>query len=451
MEHHVTLSEMLDARERRVFRQQKLLAQYQMPMICFTMNIPGPIKVSPLIRKGFELGKRYLKEQLDALKIQPAYFAEVDEPTGNEAYYLIDKDVLLVKEITCSIEDGCELGRLFDMDVLNPTGEKTERDQLGLTPRRCMICGGPAKACARSRAHTVEQLQTKTAEILNRAVEHEDASFAARLACRALLYEVCTTPKPGLVDCEGNGSHKDMDIFTFMDSASALWPYFETCTRIGRQTAGCEAPKTFERIRFAGRKAEADMFSATKGVNTHKGAVFSMGILCAALGRLPREQWKHPHIVLKECSAMTKGLVAADFAGLTEENARTAGQKLYVHHRITGVRGQMEQGLPAVKNAGLPALKQGLSHGLSINDAGCGALLALMTAATDTNLISRSSLQTQQETVEEIKNLLAEQPYPDRKTLHRLDKEFTDKNLSPGGSADLLAVCYLLYFLESEV
>lgn len=450
MEYHVTLNEMLDARERRAFRQQELLAKYRMPMVCFTMNIPGPVKNSPLIRRGFELGKQYWKEQLDSLKILPAFFTETSEPTGNEAYYLMDMDSLLVKELTCGIEDGSLLGRLFDMDVLKPNGEKADRQELGLPPRPCLICGGSAKDCARSRAHTVEQLQAKTREILTQAVEKEDAAFSARLACRALLYEVCTTPKPGLVDREGNGSHKDMDIFTFMDSASALWPYFEACTRIGRQTAGQAASGTFGQIRFAGRRAEAAMFSATKGVNTHKGAIFSMGILCAALGRLPREQWKCTDTVLGECAAMAKGLVASDFAGLTEENAITMGQKLYLRHQITGVRGQMEAGLPAVKDVGLPVLKEGIARGLSVNDAGCGALLALVTAATDTNLIARSSLKTQQEITAQVKKLLAEHPYPDREALCQLDSEFVKRNLSPGGSADLLAVCYMLYFLENE-
>lgn len=228
MEHHITLTEMLNARECRAFRQQELLAKYPMPMVCFTMNIAGPVKNNPLIRKGFDLGMKYLNEQLNALKILPVYFTKIDEPTGNEAYYLIDADPLFIKEITCMIEDGSELGRLFDMDVLDSSGEKVERSKLGLPPRPCLICGGPAKDCARSRTHTVEQLQAKTTQLLNDAVKKEDASLAARLACRALLYEVCTTPKPGLVDRNGNGSHKDMDIFTFMDSASALWPYFET-------------------------------------------------------------------------------------------------------------------------------------------------------------------------------------------------------------------------------
>lgn len=451
MEYQVTLTEMLDARERRFAWQQKLLTQYQLPMICFTMNIAGPVKASPLIRNGFELGKRYLKEQLDSLHLQCIYWDEIHEPTGDEACYLVDADPLLLKEITCFIEDDSEIGRLFDMDVLKPDGEKIDRSQLGLAPRRCLICGEPAKECARSRTHTVEQLQAKTRDILMRAVEKEDSILAARLACRALLYEVCTTPKPGLVDREGNGSHKDMDIFTFMDSVSALWPYFQSCTQIGRRTAVFSARQTFLQLRPWGRKGEADMFAATKGINTHKGAIFSMGILCASMGRLPREQWKHPDMVLKECSAMTEGLVESDFSWLTKENAVTMGQKLYLNHGITGIRGQMEAGLPVVKDVGLPALKKGLSMGLDINRAGCGALLALITAATDTNLIARGGLATWQETVSQVRGILAENPYPDLETLRQLDMEFIRKNLSPGGSADLLAVCYLLYFLETEV
>lgn len=451
MEHQVTLAEMLDARERRALRQHELLAQYSMPMICFTMNIAGPVKNSPLIKSGFELGKRCLTLQLDSSHISCHHYEEINEPTGNEACWLLDADPLLIKKITCSIEDDSKIGRLFDMDVLRRDGEKVDRLELGLKPRPCLICGGPARECARSRTHTVQQLQEKTREILTQAVTEEDSSCIARLSCRALLYEVCTTPKPGLVDREGNGSHKDMDIFTFMDSASALWPYFQSCARIGRQTAGLSPQHTFLQIRSRGRKAEADMFSATKGVNTHKGAIFSMGILCAALGRLPREHWRQSDIVLRECAAMTAGLVAADFAGLTRENAVTIGQKLYLEYQITGVRGQMEAGLPAVKDIGLPTLKRGLAQGLDINRAGCGTLLALITAATDTNLIARSSLSVWQETVSRLKQLLKDNPYPDPDTLHGLDREFIEKNLSPGGSADLLAVCYLLYFLENEV
>lgn len=450
MQQEVTLIDMLNARDRRAFTQQNLLKTYQMPMISFTMNIAGPVKNNELIRNGFELGKRWLKERLRAQNITWIHEEEIHENTGNEAYFMISQDPLTIKQITSELEDDSELGRLFDLDVLNKDGEKIDRTELGFPPRTCLICKSPAKACARSRTHTVAELQARTWEILEKAIEDSDAKEAAALACRALLYEVCTTPKPGLVDRANSGSHKDMDIFTFMNSASALWPYFETCVHLGRQTAHLTAPETFQRLRWAGKKAEADMFSATKGINTHKGAVFSIGILCAALGRLPRNSWNCSDTVLDECSAMTKGLTASDFSGLTKETAKTTGQKLYLQYGITGIRGQIEAGFPAVRTAGLPILKQGIAQGLQLNDAGCAALLSLITAADDTNLIARSNIATQQKTVQDLKNLLAHTPFPDHQTLKQIDNAFIEQNLSPGGSADLLAICYLLYFLESE-
>ena len=155
MEPSITLEQMLAAREQRVFRQQKLLKQYGLPMVCFTMNIAGPVKNSPLIRSGFMLGVRYLKERIAALKMNCIHYEETNEPTGNEAYFIIADAPLTIKKITSDIEDETDLGRLFDMDVLKADGEKVERTELGLSPRLCLICGGPARDCARSRAHTV--------------------------------------------------------------------------------------------------------------------------------------------------------------------------------------------------------------------------------------------------------------------------------------------------------
>ncbi len=450
MEQQVSLSEMLDAREQRAARQRRLLETYHETLLCFTMNIAGPVKNGERIRGGFEIGKRRLEDRLRAAKIDWSAREEINEKTGNEIIYVLAQDPLLIKRITVEIEEESTLGRLFDMDVLGPDGTKADREKIGFPGRRCLICGRSAKECARSRAHTVGELQKKTGQILDEAINETDAQEAARRAVSALLYEVCTTPKPGLVDCMNSGSHRDMTIFTFMDSSAALYPYFADCTRIGRKTAAKAPGDTFMKLRRAGKRAEADMFAATKGVNTHKGAIFSMGILCAALGRLPRRRWKSPEVILAECAAMTQGLVAADFAGLTPENAVTTGQKLYLEYGITGVRGQMESGLPAVLNVGLPVLKEGVARGLSINDAGAATLLALMIATIDTNLIARSDIGTQQKTVAELKELLAESPYPERAILEQLDRRFTEKNLSPGGSADLLAICYFLYFLESE-
>lgn len=446
----VSLLEMLDARERRVHHQQELLAQYQKPLVCFTMNIAGPVKDSPLIRRGFARGQQLLRQQFLLAKLTPLHTDAACAPTGCEAFYVLDADPLAIKKFTTDIEDATPLGRLFDMDVLRPNGIKVDREELHLEGRRCLICGGPAKACSSRRIHTVAELQAKTTAILTETLDAWDAATAAQQAVRALLYEVTTTPKPGLVDRRNSGSHTDMDSFTFMSSAASLYPYFEACAKAGRATMDRPAPETFAALRPLGCEAEGEMLDATHGINTHKGAIFSIGITCAALGRLDRSLWKDSARVLAEVSAMTKGLTAQDFAGVTAETAVTAGQKLYVQYGITGVRGQVEAGLPAVLEHGLPALEQGLAQGYDINRAGCGALLAILAHSTDTNIIARSSRKRQLALVDELNALLAQTPYPDEALLAALDDRFIAEHLSPGGSADLLALTYLLHFFRTD-
>ena len=446
----VSLLDMLDARERRVHHQQELLEQYHKPLICFTMNIAGPIKDSPLIRRGFARGQQLLRQQFFRAKLSPLHTDAHCEVTGCEAFYVLDADPMVIKKFTTDIEDATPLGRLFDMDVLRPDGTKVDREELSLSGRRCLICGGPAKVCSSRRIHTVVELQAKTTEILTDTMDTWDAATAAQQAVRALLYEVTTTPKPGLVDRRNSGSHTDMDSFTFMSSAAALYPYFEACAKVGRETMDRPAPETFAALRPLGCEAEGEMLDATNGVNTHKGAVFSIGITCAALGRLDRALWADPARVLAEVSAMTKGLAAQDFMGVTAENAATAGQKLYVQYGITGVRGQVEAGLPVVLHHGLPVLENGLKLGYDINRAGCAALLEILVHSTDTNMIARSSRERQLAWVTRVKELLTQTPYPDEAALMELDDRFIAENLSPGGSADLLALTYLLHFFKTE-
>ena len=450
MAKEVSLLEMLDARERRARRQQELLEQYHKPLICFTMNIAGPIKDSPLIRRGFARGQQLLRQQFFRAKLSPLHTDAHCEATGCEAFYVLDADPLVIKKFTTDIEDATPLGRLFDMDVLRPDGTKVDREELSLSGRRCLICGGPAKECSSRRIHTVAELQAKTTEILTDTMDTLDAATAAQQAVRALLYEVTTTPKPGLVDRRNSGSHTDMDSFTFMSSAAALYPYFEACAKVGRETMDRHAPETFAALRPLGCEAEGEMLDATNGVNTHKGAVFSIGITCAALGRLDRALWSDPARVLDEVKAMTRGLTEWDFRNVTEENAVTAGQKLYVQYGITGVRGQVESGLPVVLHHGLPVLEKGLKLGYDINRAGCAALLEILAHSTDTNIIARSNRERQRALTKMLSELLARMPYPDETVLTELDECFMAENLSPGGSADLLALTYLLHFFKTE-
>ena len=444
----VSLREMLDARERRAEKQRELLGSFQQTMICFTMNIAGPVKNSPLITRGYCLGLGLLRRQLAAAGMEVTHFEEIREKTGNEAIFLVASSSLAVKKITSEIEDSAPVGRLFDMDVLESTGRKTDRQELGKEGRRCLICGGPAAACARSRTHSVAELQAKTTQILEAALLEEDSQCAARLAVQALLYEVAVTPKPGLVDRENSGSHRDMDMFTFLASGAGLYPYFARCVEIGRQ--GGTPEETFRALRAPGLLAEGQMLSSTGGVNTHKGAIFSMGIVCGALGRLERQVWGDSDRVLAECAAMTKGLTARDFAGLTPETARTAGQKLYLRCGVTGVRGQAEAGFPAVGKVGLPKLEAALSQGKSIDQAGCAALLAMLADTVDTNMIHRGGCEQAQAASGQAKRLLEREPFPSAKALEEMNRVFVEKNLSPGGTADLLAMTWMLHFLKEE-
>lgn len=439
-----TLLEILDAREKRAEKQKALLQKYQKPLLCFTMNIPGPVKLDRDIRLGFYVGCRLLDDALRGVKL--LYKEQEQTVTGCQAWYVVELSARELKQIALELEDTELIGRLFDMDVLDTDGSKLSREAMGRERRKCLICENDAAVCARSRAHGLEQLQDRTGFLLYMAARQYHTEYIAVQAWLALQQEVSTTPKPGLVDRNNKGAHSDMDLRHFFVSANALRPYFAQCAQEGYLTRDLSPKETFQKLRPLGMEAEKTMLKATGGVNTHKGAIFSLGLLCAAAGRLSVEDLV-PEKLLGECAGMTQGLVEADLGSVTAESAVTVGEKLYAAYGIAGIRGQAEQGFPAVRDTGLPVLRQGLKQGLSLNDAGCATLLHLLCAAEDTNLIKRGGMETVQQIRQEIRMLLDEDPYPALEKISALDGEFIKKNLSPGGSADLLALTYFLHFL----
>lgn len=450
---NITLEQMLQVREQRAYYQQMLIDKYNKPLVCFTMNIAGPIKNSPIIKRGFNIGLSDLVLQLNRIKAEIIFQDVWDSSTGNEAFLVIDYNGNKLKSLVCDLEDNTPLGRLYDMDVLLPTKpiHKLDRQSIGKSERLCLICHRPAKECSSRRIHSVSDLQKKTQEILIEELHNRHAVTIAELATRSLLYEVAVTPKPGLVDRANSGSHKDMNFYSFLNSSAALWPYFKECAQLGMEYVNSvDLKPLFTRLRKLGMKAEASMLRATENVNTHKGAIFTIGILCAAIGATYPTERMNSNAILKRCSSMTQGLVESDYANVTPANAYTAGQKFYVEYSVTGVRGEMEAGLPAVRDYGLPTLKELLADGKSEDQAGAAVLLTLMAHTTDTNLISRSNRQTQLECAMEAKNIIDNNSCPDTETINEMDIDFINQNLSPGGSADLLAACWLLYFVANE-
>ena len=441
MSQEVTLTQILQAREDRVHLQQSLLREYSCPLICFTMNIAGPVKNSPLIQRGFQEGLQALADALPAEAIRKQHIDRA--VTGCEAMYAVDMDAVQLKQICTAIEESSPLGRLFDMDVLDKTGIKLERSGL----RGCIVCGAPGRGCAARRVHPVSQLQAVTNWILRDHFRLSDAARIAAKATESLIDEVHTTPKPGLVDRRNNGSHKDMDLSHFIASANALEPYFEKCVQIGQDTADQTPQETFLQLRQAGLRAEQAMYQATGGVNTHKGAIYTLGILCGSTGRLwtPETPIADTAAIASQCARMVSNAVDTDFAAA---DGSTAGLRLYKSLGIKGIRGEAAAGLPSVMRIGLPAFREGLCKGLSKNDAGAIALLHLIAKVEDTNLLHRGGSAGAAWAAKSAQKLLEVVPYPAVSMLEALDDAFIARNLSPGGCADLLAVTYFLHSLE---
>lgn len=435
----ISLTEILEAREHRVAVQQELLHRFRKPLICFTMNIPGPVKHTPLIARGFADGCRALLHSLEAANIAVLHWDATENVTGCEAFCVADAPAERLKAMAAAIEDGSPVGRLFDMDVLDIDGQKLTRDTVGGKSRDCIVCGKAGLGCASRRVHSIAELQAATNRLLTEHFAKIDEERFAHLAVSALLEEVHTTPKPGLVDRRNTGSHKDMDLAVFEVSAQTLRPYFAQCFRIGRETADLPPASTFCALRAAGLEAEKAMYAATFGVNTHKGVIYSMGILCGALGRL----WKpeNPAVSIEKLLAECVGLVTESAAADLAKGGDTAGLKLYEKTGLSGIRGEVADGLPSVANIALPAFRQALESGLDRNSAGLRALLQLIAKVEDTNLYHRGGQAGADFAKAQAAALL---PHPTQAQLEALDDTFIEKNLSPGGCADLLAITYFL-------
>jgi len=186
----------------------------------------------------------------------------------------------------------------------------------------------------------------------------------ANLALKSMLYEICTTPKPGLVDLANQGAHNDMNAFTFIDSSIALFPTMYQCTLLGLENCSKLPQENFLKLRQIGRQGEKDMFIVTKGVNTQKGLIFALGIICAASGMLVGQK---KSLTLQKITdtvkAMTTGLVERELKNLkniSQEKNLTAGEILYLQYGVRGIRGEVEAGFPTVRKYSLPAFAESI-------------------------------------------------------------------------------------------
>ena len=403
----ITLLEVLDAREARAFAQKRLLEQYKKPLLGLNMNIAGPVKRSKLIDLAFRVAQMEVRRTLGSAILQEEL---TDAAAGLEAIWVCDLSAEELKSFAITLETKTPVGRLYDLDVIATDGSKLSR----AVPRTCLVCGGPVGPCSRSRAHGLDAIQAATDSLLRDfAAEH-----LADLAVQALLDEVDLTPKPGLVDRRNSGAHTDMDLEMFHRSAHCLRPYFSQAVRLGMEQEQCMRP-----LQQAGLKAEADMLNTTGGINTHKGAVYAFGLLLAALGST----------LIRKSDVFT---VVSDLAhaGLPPEN--THGCAVKARYGASGARGEALAGFPHAR-AAQKALRR---H----NGDPFPALLILMAQVDDTNVLHRGGPEGLRFVQQEASAILAA-PAENRITsLQAMDDACIQRNLSPGGCADLLALALLL-------
>ena len=158
LEYEITLEQILKARDDRAEKQKILINKYHMPLISFTVNMPGIRKKTPLSGKlfweGFQVFDKKLADDGIPLVCQETY----DLLTGYEAYIVADISALALKELTIQVENQHPLGRLWDFDVIERDGRLLSRETLGYPKRKCLLCNEDANACARSRLHSQEDL-----------------------------------------------------------------------------------------------------------------------------------------------------------------------------------------------------------------------------------------------------------------------------------------------------
>ncbi len=263
------------------------------------------------------------------------------------------------------------------------------------------------------------------------------ADRLAQLATDSLIAEAVLTPKPGLVDRRGSGAHKDLSLSLMKISAHTLKSFFKAMALEGwQQPVNVELRETVGRI---GRDAEAKMLSATGGVNTHRGAIWTLGILISGLASIGRD-----------CSEEELSKTCACLANLTDRfcpETPSHGSKVKALYNVPGAREEAQKGFPHVMNVALPALRKARQQGKEEEHCRLDALVALMSTLTDTCVVYRAGLDGLAVMHEGARCVLEAGGMGTESgntAFFAWEKKMLDRNISPGGAADLLAATIFL-------
>lgn len=455
----------------------------------------------------FTLGHRYLIEQA-AKQVERLFVMVVREDCSLFAYAerkaMVEQGVAHLKNVTVidgseyaisqatfptyflkRLDDAADTQMLLDLDLFRrhiaPALGATVRfvgteptDQL---TRRYNQLMHEVLADVRETARLEKEGNAVSASRVRKAMEQGDMStirqlvppttlpyIIAHLATQALQAELDTTPKPGLVDKDNNGAHRDMDYALMQRSIDTLHPYFVKLALLGC----ADALPTHTSIRDIGIEAEKAMLSATNGVNTHKGALFSMGLAVVAAAHEERKIAANEEQILKERNGGEDVLVSlqttikALAASFPDTNGTHGSKAKLLSKGTTAIKGALDnarEGYEMLFAEWLPFYierrKERDAHTLH------KTLLRIMCDLDDTNVIYRTDLATAEEVKQEARALLdsfskahtaedkEKRIAAELLALKDMDKRYTARNISPGGAADMLSLTIFIGSIQT--
>lgn len=440
----------------------------------------------------FTLGHRYLIEQA-AKQVERLFVMVVREDCSLFAYAerkaMVEQGVAHLENVTVidgseyaisqatfptyflkRLDDAADTQMLLDLDLFRrhiaPALGATVRF-IGTEPtdrltRRYNQLMHEVLADVRETARLEKKGNAVSASRVRKAMEQGDMStirqlvppttipyIIAHLATQALQAELDTTPKPGLVDKDNNGAHRDMDYALMQRSIDTLHPYFVKLALLGC----ADALPSHTAIRDAGIEAEKAMLSATNGVNTHKGALFSMGLAVVAAAHEERKIAANEEQILKERNGGEDILVSlqttikALAASFPDTNGTHGSKAKLLSKGTTAIKGALDnarEGYEMLFAEWLPFyIERRKEHDAYTLHK---TLLRIMCDLDDTNVIYRTDLATAEEVKQEARALLDNFS---KAALKDMDRHYTTRNISPGGAADMLSLTIFIGSIQT--
>ena len=266
----------------------------------------------------------------------------------------------------------------------------------------------------------------------------------ARLITLALWSELALYPKPGLVSLRDAGAHVDMDATTFVRSLFALRHHFVAIAAAGSRAA------PFAELRELGIRAEFAMLAATDGVNTHRGAIFALGLLGAAAALASACGESMTDDTLRSTFVLQWGAAVDDFP--RAHSTPSHGTEMTQRYGATGARGEARAGFPAIFEVALPALRAARRRGCDSRRARLAAFFALLENVEDTNILYRGGRAGLMHVRDSARSFGAAGGVDTPDAIARAEaihRDFGVRGLSPGGCADLLAAALFVDSLQA--